>query len=94
MLCRPRQNSAGGFEWLVPGCSNFPKEADDMLEYHVDKLSQRRNMWWYRGEAKVGDVLVRLLGQGVNGRDDADSIAGPAVLPELHTCIKPKCVPG
>jgi 3-hydroxyacyl-[acyl-carrier-protein] dehydratase len=30
----------------------------DMLEYHVDKLSQRRNMWWYRGEAKVGDVLV------------------------------------
>ena len=30
----------------------------DMLEYHVDKVAQRRNMWWYRGEAKVGGVLV------------------------------------
>ena len=25
----------------------------DMLEYHVDRVAQRRNMWWYRGEAKV-----------------------------------------
>jgi 3-hydroxyacyl-[acyl-carrier-protein] dehydratase len=22
----------------------------DMLEYHVDKVAQRHNMWWYRGE--------------------------------------------
>jgi 3-hydroxyacyl-[acyl-carrier-protein] dehydratase len=28
------------------------------LEYHVDKVAQRRNMWSYRGEAKVGGVLV------------------------------------
>jgi 3-hydroxyacyl-[acyl-carrier-protein] dehydratase len=28
------------------------------LEYHVDKVAHRRNMWWYRGEAKVGDALV------------------------------------
>ena len=35
-----------------------PARPGDVLEYHVDKLSRRRNMWWYRGEAKVGGVLV------------------------------------
>jgi 3-hydroxymyristoyl/3-hydroxydecanoyl-(acyl carrier protein) dehydratase len=30
----------------------------DTLEYHVDKVAKRRNIWWYRGEAKVGGVLV------------------------------------
>jgi 3-hydroxyacyl-[acyl-carrier-protein] dehydratase len=28
------------------------------LEYHMDKVARRRNMWWYRGEAKAGDVLI------------------------------------
>ena len=23
-----------------------------------NKVAHRRNMWWYRGEAKVGSVLV------------------------------------
>ena len=35
-----------------------PAKPGDILEYHVDKLSRRRDMWWYRGEAKVGSVLV------------------------------------
>ncbi|HUD84809.1 MAG TPA: 3-hydroxyacyl-[acyl-carrier-protein] dehydratase FabZ, partial [Xanthobacteraceae bacterium] len=35
-----------------------PAVPGDTLEYHVDKLSHRRNMWWYRAEAKVGDVLI------------------------------------
>ena len=35
-----------------------PARPGDILEYHVDKLSRRRSMWWYRGEAKVGDVLI------------------------------------
>ena len=30
----------------------------DTLEYHVDKVANRRNIWWYRGEAKAGSVLV------------------------------------
>ena len=30
-----------------------PVRPGDTLEYHVDKVAQRRNMWWYRGEAKV-----------------------------------------
>jgi 3-hydroxyacyl-[acyl-carrier-protein] dehydratase len=35
-----------------------PARPGDILEYHVDKLSRRRNMWWYRGEAKIGGVLI------------------------------------
>jgi 3-hydroxyacyl-[acyl-carrier-protein] dehydratase len=35
-----------------------PARPGETLEYHVDKITQRRNMWWYRGEAKVDGVLV------------------------------------
>jgi len=35
-----------------------PAVPGDTLEYHVDKIAHRRNMWWYRAEAKVGDTLV------------------------------------
>jgi 3-hydroxyacyl-[acyl-carrier-protein] dehydratase len=35
-----------------------PARPGDILEYHVDKLSRRRGMWWYRGEAKVGGALI------------------------------------
>jgi 3-hydroxyacyl-[acyl-carrier-protein] dehydratase len=35
-----------------------PALPGDILEYHVDKLSRRRSMWWYRGEAKIGGVLI------------------------------------
>jgi 3-hydroxyacyl-[acyl-carrier-protein] dehydratase len=35
-----------------------PAVPGDTLEYHVNKIARRRNMWWYRGEAKVGDVLI------------------------------------
>jgi 3-hydroxyacyl-[acyl-carrier-protein] dehydratase len=30
----------------------------DTVEYHMTKISQRRTMWWYRGEAKVGGQMV------------------------------------
>ena len=35
-----------------------PAGPGDTLRYQVDKIAQRRNMWWYRAEAKVGDVLI------------------------------------
>jgi 3-hydroxyacyl-[acyl-carrier-protein] dehydratase len=35
-----------------------PAGPGDILEYHMTKSAHRRNMWWYRGEAKVGDALV------------------------------------
>ena len=35
-----------------------PAVPGDRLEYHVRKTANRRMMWWYRAEAKVGDALV------------------------------------
>jgi 3-hydroxyacyl-[acyl-carrier-protein] dehydratase len=35
-----------------------PVGPGDTLEYHVDKITKRRNIWRYRGEAKVGSALV------------------------------------
>jgi 3-hydroxyacyl-[acyl-carrier-protein] dehydratase len=35
-----------------------PVVPGDTIEYHVTKIAHRRNMWWYRGEAKVGGQLV------------------------------------
>jgi 3-hydroxyacyl-[acyl-carrier-protein] dehydratase len=30
----------------------------DTIEYHMNKINKRRNMWWYRGEAKVAGEIV------------------------------------
>ena len=35
-----------------------PVVPGDRVEYHLRKLSKRRNMWWYKGEAKVDGTLV------------------------------------
>ena len=35
-----------------------PVVPGDTVEYHLRKLNQRRTMWWYKGEARVGGVLV------------------------------------
>jgi len=35
-----------------------PAVPGDTIEYHVNKIAHRRNMWWYRGEAKVGGNLI------------------------------------
>ena len=35
-----------------------PAVPGDTIEYHVTKIAHRRNMWWYRAEAKVGGVLI------------------------------------
>ncbi|WP_131117701.1 3-hydroxyacyl-ACP dehydratase FabZ [Lichenihabitans psoromatis] len=35
-----------------------PVVPGDVVEYHLTKTAHRRNMWWYRGEAKVDGVLV------------------------------------
>ena len=35
-----------------------PAVPGDTVEYHVKKISHRRNMWWYRAEARVGDALI------------------------------------
>ena len=35
-----------------------PVEPGDTVKYHMTKLNHRRNMWWYRGEARVDGALV------------------------------------
>jgi 3-hydroxyacyl-[acyl-carrier-protein] dehydratase len=35
-----------------------PVKPGDTVEYHVTKIGHRRNMWWYRGEAKVAGQVV------------------------------------
>lgn len=35
-----------------------PVVPGDRVEYHMSKMTQRRNMWWYRGVAKVDGVVV------------------------------------
>jgi 3-hydroxyacyl-[acyl-carrier-protein] dehydratase len=30
----------------------------DTIEYHMTKISRKRMMWWYRGQAKVNGALV------------------------------------
>lgn len=35
-----------------------PVQPGDTIEYHMRKLRQRANMWWYRGEAMVAGKLV------------------------------------
>jgi 3-hydroxyacyl-[acyl-carrier-protein] dehydratase len=35
-----------------------PVVPGDTIEYHISKKSRRRNMWWFRGEARVAGQLV------------------------------------
>ena len=35
-----------------------PVEPGDTVKYHMTKLNNRRNMWWYKGEARVGEMLL------------------------------------
>jgi 3-hydroxyacyl-[acyl-carrier-protein] dehydratase len=55
----PREKPRSVF-FLTIDKAKFRKPAvpGDTLEYHVDKIARRRNMWWYRAEAKVGSTLI------------------------------------
>jgi len=35
-----------------------PVVPGDTVEYHMIKMAQRKTMWWFRGEAKVGGQVV------------------------------------
>ena len=56
----PRRENPRSVFFLTIDKAKFRKPAvpGDTLEYHVDKIAQRRNMWWYRAEAKVGSTLI------------------------------------
>jgi 3-hydroxyacyl-[acyl-carrier-protein] dehydratase len=35
-----------------------PAIPGDTLEYHVTKMARKRNMWWFRGEARIAGELA------------------------------------
>jgi 3-hydroxyacyl-[acyl-carrier-protein] dehydratase len=35
-----------------------PVRPGDTLEYHMNRITRRKSMWWYRGEAKVAGQIV------------------------------------
>jgi 3-hydroxyacyl-[acyl-carrier-protein] dehydratase len=35
-----------------------PVVPGDQVRYHMTRVAKRRNMWWFRGEAKVEGALV------------------------------------
>lgn len=35
-----------------------PVVPGDTIEYHVKKMARKKNMWWFRGEAKVAGQIV------------------------------------
>ena len=55
-----------------------PVEPGDTVEYHMTKLNNRRNMWWYRGEAKVDGTLVC---EAEVSRDAGDLMSGTVIHP-------------
>lgn len=48
------------FYFLTIDKAKFRKPAapGDVVKYHVNKIAHRRNMWWYRAEAKVDDTII------------------------------------
>jgi 3-hydroxyacyl-[acyl-carrier-protein] dehydratase len=48
------------FYFLTIDKAKFRKPAvpGDIIHYHVNKIANRRGMWWYQAEAKVGETLI------------------------------------
>jgi len=57
---RPEQTKPSVVYFLTIDKAKFRKPVlpGDVLEYHMNRIARRKNMWWYRGEAKVGGELV------------------------------------
>ena len=62
VLCLRRMDAGSRQDvyFLTIDKAKFRKPAvpGDTIAYHADKIAHRRNMWWYRAEAKVQDVLI------------------------------------
>jgi 3-hydroxyacyl-[acyl-carrier-protein] dehydratase len=57
---RPVQAQPTLVYFLTIDKAKFRKPAmpGDTIEYHMQKINRRRDMWWYRGEAKVAGNIV------------------------------------
>lgn len=59
-LSRGEKNPPKSVLFLTVDKAKFrrPVVPGDIVEYHMAKKSQRKLMWWFRGEAKVAGELV------------------------------------
>jgi len=60
ILSQPAQRKPQSVFFLTIDKAKFRKPVvpGDTVEYHMTKIAQRKTMWWFRGEAKVGGQLV------------------------------------
>jgi 3-hydroxyacyl-[acyl-carrier-protein] dehydratase len=74
LLIEGMAQTAGAICTLLRGYDNAPKSVlfltvdkakfrrpvvpGDIVEYHMTKKTQKKNMWWFHGEAKVGGALA------------------------------------
>lgn len=60
ILGRPGDTSPRTVYFMTIDKAKFRKPVvpGDVLEYHMTQITKRRNMWWFRGEAKVDGQLV------------------------------------
>ncbi len=60
LLNRPEDGSPSLVYFMTIDKAKFRKPVvpGDVLEYHMTQMSKRRNMWWFRGEAKVDGQIV------------------------------------
>lgn len=56
----PGQGKPGLVYFLTIDKAKFRKPVvpGDVLEYHMDRIKRRKNMWWFRGACKVRGDLV------------------------------------
>ena len=59
-----------------------PVVPGDQVRFHMTRIAKRRNMWWFRGEAKVDGVLVLRSGSvgDAGARNESDAIHPTAVV--------------
>jgi 3-hydroxyacyl-[acyl-carrier-protein] dehydratase len=58
MLGRGGAGSAVYFLTIDKAKFRKPVYPGDTVEYHMTKTARRKNMWWYRGEARVAGQIV------------------------------------
>jgi 3-hydroxyacyl-[acyl-carrier-protein] dehydratase len=58
MLGRAAEGPAVYFLTIDKAKFRKPVYPGDTVEYHMTKTARRKNMWWYRGEARVAGQIV------------------------------------
>jgi 3-hydroxyacyl-[acyl-carrier-protein] dehydratase len=60
LLALGRRSQPSLVYFLTIDKAKFRKPAvpGDIIEYHMQKTARRKNMWWYRGEAKVAGAII------------------------------------